>query len=947
MNLQPFLALEASAGSGKTFALSVRFVALVLKGAKTGEIFALTFSKKATNEMKERIIGTFLNLEHKEAELNELCKLLGKEKHEILELRDRFKQEFLRSDLKIFTFDSFFAKILRAFSLNLGLMSDFEITESELDAKALFIKALSQNELFNLAFYIKNVDANFLQDLNVLYKNAFKDEVQSANMPSLDEIKAAFNELKDYTLNLIENADLNLDGNNKNWIKSKFKCDISNLDDLKSFCTKDRSIIKDFDKLNYFRKIENEAFLQKYAALITAINAYANALEAFKIAQIQSLLDKYKATKALQHKTLNTLKFDDITLYVYELSRQEGFNELVYFRLDAQISHLLIDEFQDTSSMQYEILKPLIAELVSGKGAKSWRTFFYVGDKKQSIYRFRGSKKELFDKLLQDFPQIKLDKMDTNYRSTALLTNFVNELFAPKYKGYKPQKSVRNGGFIKVKTSEQPINKKTESIKESMFEAVLTELEFLKQKGANLDNTAILCHKSSEADELVAFLKEKNFKAYTQSSKLLEKKASVCALLEYAKYCIFGDSLYLEHVKALLNPASVIEREQLARAKGEKIELNELFVPKRLNLRLHENPAQICLYLVQKLGLDLAENALLQYLEYARTKENFLELLFSPCEQRIANDENTGISVMTIFKSKGLEFENVIVLDEISRPDDDKSHLLLEIDLQKGMQLKIKDTIREATKEAGFCEFMQKRAQGALENDINALYVAFTRAKDALFVIKKPLYDKNSRVRDYFDDEKYLRLECFEKGEIKPNVSTQKSAQECEKTLELEKVPPQKAEKSIAPNSEAIIFGEAFHYLMQHLNLKDFSNLNALKERVFARFHHFLDKNSLEEVFLRAQRLAKEPKFRALIADKEYFKEQPLSFEGQIKQLDLLCVSEHEALIIDYKSGEQGFSEHEAQVKSYKKAVEAILKKPHTRAVLIYALKDECKFIEI
>lgn len=934
MNLQPFLALEASAGSGKTFALSVRFVALVLKGAKTGEIFALTFSKKATNEMKERIIGTFLNLEHKEAELNELCKLLGKEKHEILELRDRFKQEFLRSDLKIFTFDSFFAKILRAFSLNLGLMSDFEITEGELDAKALFIKALSQNELFNLAFYIKNVDEHFLQDLNVLYKNAFKDEVQSANMPSLDAVKAAFNELKDYTLGASSNKTLAKNFN--------LKLEPSSLKDL---CNK--PIIKNLN-IDYLKNfIHDEIFLQKQNALITAINAYTNALEAFKIAQIQSLLDKYKATKALQHKTLNTLKFDDITLYVYELSRQEGFNELVYFRLDAQISHLLIDEFQDTSSMQYEILKPLIAELVSGKGAKSWRTFFYVGDKKQSIYRFRGSKKELFDKLLQDFPQIKLDKMDTNYRSTALLTNFVNELFAPKYKGYKPQKSVRNGGFIKVKTSEQPINKKTESIKESMFEAVLTELEFLKQKGANLDDTAILCHKSSEADELVAFLKEKKFKAYTQSSKLLEKKASVCALLEYAKYCIFGDSLYLEHVKALLNPASVIEREQLARAKGETIELNELFVPKRLNLRLHENPAQICLYLVQKLELDLAENALLQYLEYARTKENFLELLFSSCEQKIANDENTGISVMTIFKSKGLEFENVIVLDEISRPDDDKSHLLLEIDLQKGMQLKIKDKIREATKEAGFCEFMQKRAQGALENDINALYVAFTRAKDALFVIKKPLCDKNSRVRDYFDDEKYLRLECFEKGEIKPNESTQKSAQECEKTLELEKVPPQKAEKSIAPNSEAIIFGEAFHYLMQHLNLKDFSNLNALKERVFACFHHFLDKNSLEEVFLRAQRLAKEPKFRALLADKEYFKEQPLSFEGQIKQLDLLCVSEHEALIIDYKSGEQGFSEHEAQVKSYKKAVETILKKPHTRAVLIYALKDEIKFIEI
>ncbi|EAL9549693.1 hypothetical protein DYX11_09135, partial [Campylobacter jejuni] len=74
---EPFLALEASAGSGKTFALSVRFVALILKAARINEILALTFTKKAANEMQKRIIETFLNLEkeNKTSECNELCKL--------------------------------------------------------------------------------------------------------------------------------------------------------------------------------------------------------------------------------------------------------------------------------------------------------------------------------------------------------------------------------------------------------------------------------------------------------------------------------------------------------------------------------------------------------------------------------------------------------------------------------------------------------------------------------------------------------------------------------------------------------------------------------------------------------------------------------------------------------------------------------------------------------
>lgn len=929
MSFEPFLALEASAGSGKTFALSVRFVALILKGARVSEILALTFSKKATNEMKERIIDTFLNLkkEDKKNELNALCALLEKSESEILALRDLKKEEFLRSDLKIFTFDSFFAKILRAFSLNLGLMSDFEISEEELDTQALFIKCLSQSELESLALYMQKVDHRFLDDLEILYKNAFKDEVKAALEPSLEPVKTAFFELKDYALSLSQNTHLT---NN-----FEFKTDEFSPNEL---C--DHAIIKDLNK-NYFKIfINDEIFLKKRQNLIDALNAYANALETFKIHQIQSLLEKYKFAKNALNKEKNTLSFKDVALNVYELSQQEGFSDLVYFHLDAQISHLLIDEFQDTDFIQYEILKPLISELVSGKGAKEWRSFFYVGDKKQSIYGFRGGKKELFDKLQQDFPQIKLEKLDTNYRSGALLVDFVNEVFKNKYKGYKPQKSVNLGGFIKITMSENS----SQTPKNCMFEAALKELEFLKLKGANLNKTAILCWQNKEADELVAFLKERNFKAYTQSNILLEKKANICVLLEYAKYCIFGDLLYLENVKALLNPAFLIEQEQLNRILKTKTK-PKLFIPARLELRLNENPAQICLYLAKKLKLNLADSALIQYLEYARSKENFLELLFEPCLKKTANDENLGISMMTVHKSKGLEFENVILLDAISQSQNDKSHLMLEIDIQKGVQLKIKDSIRQATKEPDFTHFIQKKEQGELENDLNSLYVAFTRAKNALFVIKKHI--AVSRVANYFDDEKYLKLECFEKGEILPSAHSKEDDKSVDKKLEFVKIPTQTSEKNIAPNSDAIRFGEAFHYMMQHLSLKDFSNLERLKTRIFKLYHHFLDEKSLKDLINRVCNLINEPKFRALIKDKEHLKEQPISFENQIKQLDLLCLSDDEALIIDYKTGEQDTSEHQTQVKTYKKGIEAILQKPSTKAVLIYALKDEIKFIEI
>ena len=125
--MKPFLTLETSARSGKTFALSVRFIALVLNGANISEIVALTFTKKAANEMKERVVETFLRLEEKRSELDEISKILDKSSDEILALRDKRLSKFLEANLKIMTFDSFFAMILRQFSLNVGLSPDFEI----------------------------------------------------------------------------------------------------------------------------------------------------------------------------------------------------------------------------------------------------------------------------------------------------------------------------------------------------------------------------------------------------------------------------------------------------------------------------------------------------------------------------------------------------------------------------------------------------------------------------------------------------------------------------------------------------------------------------------------------------------------------------------------------------------------------------------------------------
>lgn len=137
------------------------------------------------------------------------------------------------------------------------------------------------------------------------------------------------------------------------------------------------SFMTKFESTKYLQDLEstNLHFSAKRMELINALNTYAIELENYKIANLMNLLNHYSEAKNIFHKDKNTLNFQDVSKKVYELITSE-FKDMIYFRLDGFISHLLIDEFQDTSVIQYQILRPLIAELVSGEGVKKNRTFF-------------------------------------------------------------------------------------------------------------------------------------------------------------------------------------------------------------------------------------------------------------------------------------------------------------------------------------------------------------------------------------------------------------------------------------------------------------------------------------------------------------------------------------------------------------------------------------------
>ena len=138
------LAYEASAGSGKTFMLVVRYLSLLFKGASPSRILALTFTNKAASEMQERIVQTLEELECR-GELDEIVKVTELSSEYLLANRKRVLGEFLNSHTKIMTIDSFFTQILRKFSLYASLMPDFSTFSSQHELKLLsrFLKEVS------------------------------------------------------------------------------------------------------------------------------------------------------------------------------------------------------------------------------------------------------------------------------------------------------------------------------------------------------------------------------------------------------------------------------------------------------------------------------------------------------------------------------------------------------------------------------------------------------------------------------------------------------------------------------------------------------------------------------------------------------------------------------------------------------------------------------------
>ncbi|AZP95389.1 recombinase RecB [Helicobacter pylori] len=934
------MALKASAGSGKTFALSVRFLALLFKGANPSEILTLTFTKKATAEMKERILD-YLKILQKENLEDEKEK--EKSQNILKELEEKYRlnpslvqnraqeiyQRFLNAEIRISTIDAFFQSILRKFCWFVGLSANFEVNE---DTKAhqqqlneSFLSALDNEQLEELSVFITQclsydsyTSDSILERLRFL-KNKLYLFDPNKKEPAFDE--EGFLE-KIRSLNQqIQSVETASDR-----AKTAIKCD-----DFRGFLNSSLTWLEKKSEYIYFKKLKDEipTLESECEEIENDLKRYYEAREIALFKKFPKFIQLYdKATSKIQ-----ALDFDAIKDKVHALLN--GYEELpaefFYFRLDSKIAHILIDEFQDTSLNDYKILAPFIDEIKAGIGQAKWhRSVFFVGDVKQSIYAFRGSFSSLFESVSKDFYH---DNLEFNHRSSPLIINYVNTIFKKAYQNsptaYLEQKYPKASNNKHVKDGYVKVSLVADE-RELLLEQILQEAKNLLEHRIEPKDITILCATNDDALEIKNYLQE-NLSAIrpsTESSAKLSQFVESKIIKNALEYALAEEPYKPFYKHSVLKLAGYLHDDAIALAGfNPKKESVAGFVWKVMELfELYTECAQICLELA--VGCEDAN----EFLEKLEAKE-------------IASFKAEGAQIMTIHKSKGMQFPYVIVCERLGKPKTNNSNQFLEE--YSGTELtrlyyRMKN--REVV-DKDYARVLDKEEAAKDHEETNVYYVAFTRAELGLIVVAK---DKDQKKDKKESKNKGMRekldLAPLEEGEIAPVISSQKELSipsvvikphaYGEQVQEIEEEPSDYEKNN---DQEAINFGIALHKGLEYQYAYNIPKKSVLE---YLNYHHGfygLDYQALEESL---ELFENDAKIQALFKNLALRGEVAFLFEGVVSRIDVLLWDKGQNLyVLDYKSSQNYQQSHKVQVSHYAAFLQT--QAPHFKiqAGIIYAHK--------
>ncbi|MCF6243711.1 MAG: RecB-like helicase [Sulfurovum sp.] len=913
MSFKPFLALSAAAGSGKTFALSVRYIALLFMGESPSSILAATFTNKAAAEMRQRVVDSLRNLgdneaSHNKAFLDAVLEQTGLTREELFARQPEILARFLSHSSYIVTLDSFFSGILRSASLELGLEPDFVTkTEGEDGLEKHFLDEVQANGLLsNLVKLAMDIEDKRFGKIFDLMQDFYKVD------PLLPKVKT-----KEHSLAQCEEA-----------------CEVLRVKMIKALidagaaarCMKQfetKSVKELFSKSlfeketlgehSWYKKVANDEIEGLYAYLKVELAKWAEAKEAIVLQNLFGIYDYYRNANITNAKSSGVLSFDDLTYFTYRLLHESISREFLYFKIDAKFKHILLDEFQDTSTLQFLLLQPMIDEIFAGYGQSEFKSFFYVGDTKQSLYRFRGGVEELFDKVAQKYG-VKILPMDTNYRSSKNVVEQVNRWFEPNMLGYVPQKS-REGaeeGYVEVLESEE------------LIDEAVGQAKRLLELGVDVDDIAFLVSTNKDGQTLQEACQHEGIETLLKTSSSLKNMPKIAALAAMTAYLFFGEKIDAQAM--LLNVGKKLE------------EVDTSWFSAFMS------PLQVVDKLVREFGYFDDDLNVLKLLEFASNYTDIPTFVEEFESSNIAVASNTvhGAKIMTIHGSKGLEFEYVILLDKLTRKNSDKSALLYHYDDNLYIDKILYRTKGRENFDAEYAQIIEARKVSAAKDSMNVLYVALTRAVEGMIVIRKPkdsLFDALAmspmKLGTLEMRNEKLEMRNDSMLALPATVITNYGTQE---------TPEHEDEEE--KDYEAILFGTALHYALEMLGGFDEVSLKASMTALQNRYGQQLDDIRIAEIKKRVRSLIENAEFQALLVGATIRKEQSLSYEGELKQIDLLLEYEEHNLVIDYKSSKKYGLKHQSQVGYYKKAINNITGK-RTEGIVVYLLNEEIELLNL
>lgn len=1018
-----FTIYNASAGSGKTFTIVKNYLKILFETNHPlafKSVLALTFTNKAVGEMKDRIIEMLKAFSSPNIieNPNSMFIILSKElsiEPEALHKKAKSILDLIvhnYASFDISTIDKFNHKLIRTFAYDLNLPINFEV---ELDSIEILNKAVdklidkagTEKELTKILvdFAIEKADEDKSWDISYDFNAIAKLWIDENQIPFLNTIKNKslidFKNLKSHIVNQIKSIETDITLTAQNTLELIVNHGLQFQDFSSGY------LPAYFEKLvngnlNVVYGLKWQTDLLEGAALYPkrVSSDVANLIDSIQpelvvnfnvskeqIIQYKFLKNVYKNLTPLSvlneiYKSLQELKEEENILLISEFNSiiSEEINKqpvpFIYERIGEKFKHYFIDEFQDTSVLQWDNLVPLIENTLSSETLKGERgSTMLVGDPKQAIYRWRGGKPEQFIDLCNTKNPFFIDKtvenLPVNYRSSKEIVLFNNAFFKhiSKYSLSNTEHQsifencyqdgfLEQDGFVEISFLE-----KSDHDKDLLYcEKVLNTINKVKENGYSLSDICIITRKTKEGIVIAQYLSEQNISIVSSETLMLQNSPEVSFIISLMSLVnqpknnqikidilsYLGEYLLnIEDKHAFYNKHVHLDTLSLFKALQDygfyfsfdvfgDSPLYEAVESIIRTFRLNKTSnAYIQFFLDEVLEYSLKNNSDFSgFLDYWQRKRDRLSIVSPKSEG--------AVQIMTIHKSKGLEFPIVIfpyANQDIYFDMNPKVWYPVDKDQFCGFPYLYINLNKDLEDYSSLGKEIYNDYRSKLELDsINLLYVVLTRAIEQLYIISELDLDKggNGNLKHYSGlFVEYLKsIQRWELSQLEYNFGEMKKASikanESETILQEQFISTSREDHNLhiltkggylwdTSQEKAIEKGNLIHLLMSQIKTEN--DIDYI-------FDHFKDSgeiniNQMSELKPIITTIVKhnqlKPYFNSNLTI--FIEKDIITAQGEIVRPDRIIIDKNKAVILDYKTGAED-QKHKEQLNKYQKALE-------------------------